>query len=259
MNADSAYTIGATHSVCQDYVIANSSYVILSDGCSASPDTDIGSRLLVKAAEQQLNTHPNPETLHREAARIALQWAATMGLHLQAVDATLLTAFESDDALIVSCSGDGVIVTETTNGKRDIYDISYPAGYPVYPSYLHQPDRLAALAHDGRTRKEVKHFSSIGPLSTQHCERTTHVMRLTAKDYRFVALISDGVRSFFTTAGKRVESLDVSNVLSELLSFKSRNGAFVARRMKRFKKDCRSQGWQHADDLAMGVIYLGGD
>ncbi|HYO91642.1 MAG TPA: hypothetical protein VEQ40_08400, partial [Pyrinomonadaceae bacterium] len=69
MNADSAFLIGATHAVCQDYAVAGNGtpderaavsnlqanpYVILSDGCSSSPDTDIGARLLVKAAEQVL-------------------------------------------------------------------------------------------------------------------------------------------------------------------------------------------------------------
>jgi hypothetical protein len=259
MNADSFYMIGATHSVCQDYVVANGSYVILSDGCSTSSDTDIGSRLLVKAAEQQINTNPNPETLHEDAARLALTWAEAMGLPAQAVDATLLTAFINDDELIVSCSGDGVIVTETTDGSCDVYEISYPSGYPFYPSYLHQPDRLATLATNGRSIKEVEHFSNAGPPRTHRCDSPMHVMRLTPAKYRFVALISDGVRSFFTTAGKGIETLHLSQVIPELMSFKSWNGAFVARRVKRFMRDCRSKGWQHADDLSIGVIYAGGD
>jgi Protein phosphatase 2C len=259
MHADSIYMIGATHSVCQDYVVANNSYVILSDGCSTSPDTDIGSRLLVKAAEQQINTNPNPETLHHEAARLALTWAEAIALPAQAVDATLLTAFKKDDQLILGCSGDGVIVTETIDGCRNVYEVSYPSGYPLYPSYLHQPDRLAALATNHRSLKEIRHLSNGGPLQVHRCESPTHVMRLAATEYRFVALISDGVRSFFTTSGKRVESLDLSQVIPELFSFKSWNGAFVARRVKRLMRDCRSKGWQHADDLALGVIYLGGE
>ncbi len=258
MHADSIYMIGATHSVCQDYVVANNSYVILSDGCSTSPDTDIGSRLLVKAAEQQIKTGPNPVTLHEEAARLALSWAETMGLPAQAVDATLLTAQINDGDLIVRCSGDGVVVTETLDGSRDVYEISYPSGYPLYPSYLHQPDRHATMANNGRSIKEVKHFSNTGPLRIHNCDLPTHVIRLTATDYRFVALISDGVRSFFTTSANGIESLDLSQVIPELLSFKSWNGAFVARRVKRFMKDCRSRGWQHADDLSIGVIYPGG-
>lgn len=250
--------IGATHSVCQDYVVAKNSYVILSDGCSTSPDSDIGSRLLVKAAERQIKTNSNPETLPEEAARLALAWAEAMNLPAQSVDATLLSAFIKGDEIVVSCSGDGVIVTETTDGRRDVYDISYPSGYPLYPSYLHQPDRLAVMATNGLSVKEVKHFSSACPPRTHRCDSATNILRLTAKDYRFVALMSDGIRSFFTTADKSVETLETSLVIRELLAFKSWNGAFVARRVKRFMRDCCSTGWQHADDLSIGVIYPGG-
>jgi len=48
-------------------------------------------------------------------------------------------------------------------------------------------------------------------------------------------------------------------VLNEFWSFKNSHGAFVERRMKRFKKDTHAKGWQHADDLAIGVIHLGED
>ena len=257
MHADGVYMIGATHSVCQDYLVANNSYVILSDGCSTSPDTDIGSRLLVKAAEHHIHSNSNPQTLHQDSARLALDWARALGLAPQTVDATLLTAFRCGEELIVSCSGDGVIVTETTSGIRDIYEISYPSGYPLYPAYLHQPDRLATLVQAGGAAREIRHFSNRGLPEIRHCDRPIHVMELPAKDLRFVALISDGVRSFFTTASKSVESVNWSDVIPELMSFKSWNGAFVARRVKRFMKDCRSKDWQHADDLSVGVLYLG--
>ena len=54
MNANCAINIGSTHALCQDYALARNDgpYVILSDGCSSSPDTDVGSRLLVKASEK---------------------------------------------------------------------------------------------------------------------------------------------------------------------------------------------------------------
>src|SRR5215203_2249321 len=73
MNTDCFFNIGATHSVCQDYVVA-SPYLILSDGCSSSPDTDIGARLLVKAAERVCGKY-EIEEVHKESARLALGWA----------------------------------------------------------------------------------------------------------------------------------------------------------------------------------------
>ena len=49
---DTFYSTGKSHQVCEDYVVANCRYPIicLSDGCSSSKDTDVGSRLIVRSA-----------------------------------------------------------------------------------------------------------------------------------------------------------------------------------------------------------------
>lgn len=259
MNADSAFVIGATHAVCQDYAVASGAYAILSDGCSTSPDTDIGARLLVKAAERLLNIDGNAAGWHENAALLALSWTKSIEMPDQSIDATLLTAYVSGNQLLVSCSGDGVIVTESHDGALDVYVIAYPSGFPLYPAYLHQPERLEALVSTGRSCKEMKHFrsSSISePLqleSTASDDSTIQNFSFKSSDYKFVALASDGVHSF----RKQVEPVPMSQVLRELFSFKSLHGAFVARRVKRFLKDCVARGWQHADDLSLAVVHLG--
>jgi hypothetical protein len=246
MNANSAIRIGSTHSVCQDYVIARNDgpYVILSDGCSSSPDTDVGSRLLVRGAEIIMNEClEDVEQWHKEAARLALDWAALLGLPVQSVDATLLTAHVSGDELIIACSGDGVVVLESWNGSLDVQRISSPTGYPFYPCYDHQSERLAEF--------RSKSDSSI------------RIFKLKARDYKYAAVASDGVDSFFrkqqSANGKRTENVPLRDVIHELWSFKNSHGAFVERRLNRFTKDAQANGWQHADDLSIGVIYLGED
>src|SRR5215510_2075397 len=107
MNADATINIGATHSVCQDYVIVRNDYVILSDGCSSSPDTDIGARLLVKALDQTLKQPGDIEELHKNAARVALGWANMIALPPQSIDATLMSIHVTGDDFIIACSGDG--------------------------------------------------------------------------------------------------------------------------------------------------------
>ena len=288
MNADSAFQIGASHAVCQDYSLAGacppaalsgapgpraSPYVILSDGCSSSPDTDVGARLLVRAAERTLlglggAAARDLAEVHTEAARLALTWAELLGLRPQAVDATLLTAHLDGGELVLGCSGDGVVCLQTRAGAVDVYSISYPSGYPLYPSYAHQPARLLALGDDGRPRKEVRHLRSASPEErlrpggTSVVDSPTEVFSLKAADYKFAALFSDGVHSFFHPgqpgAGGRGEPVPLDEVLQDLISFKSTRGAFVGRRMKRFLKDCRQRGWQHADDLSVGALHLGG-
>jgi Protein phosphatase 2C len=245
VNADSAFQIGSTHAVCQDYAVAGDCaaavsrgevtrascgpYAILSDGCSSSPDTDTGARLLVKAAERLLREACGPPAdclaaLHAEAARRALSWAELLGLAPQSVDATLLTAHLCGDELIVGCSGDGVVCLQTTDGALDVYSVSYPAGFPVYPAYAQQPARLRALVEAGRARKELTRLRADAceeRLRVDECgERLradsiegrlrrsevseggalTEVFAVRADEYEFASLFSDGIHSFFQTA-----------------------------------------------------------
>ncbi len=276
MNADSVFKIGATHAVCQDYVIARGRaphggpYVVLSDGCSSSPDTDVGARLLVKAMDLMLaRTAPRDVSrLHKECARTALGWADLMGLPAEAVDATLLSAHVCEDELIVACSGDGAIVLESNAGVLDLYAISSPSGYPFYPAYVHQPERLAEMLDNQRSVKEIKQFRRESPnapfklLEMTTSESLTEVFRLNVSDYKYVAVASDGLNSFFhtqpTPTGNRLHSVCLTDALNQFWSFKNSHGAFVERRMKKFKKDAEARSWDHADDLAMGVIHLGG-
>lgn len=304
MNADSAFQIGSTHAVCQDYAVAGDyaaavsrgevtrascgPYAILSDGCSSSPDTDTGARLLVKAAERLLREACGPTAdclavLHTEAARLALSWAELLGLAPQSVDATLLTAHLCGDELIVGCSGDGVVCLQTTDGALDVYSVSYPAGFPVYPAYAHQPARLRTLVEAGRERKEVARLRADAcgeRLRADSIEERlrladesdggalTEVFAVAADGYEFASLFSDGVHSFFQTAradaasrnadaASRSEAVPFESVLPELVSFKNTRGAFVGRRMKGFLKDCHRKGWRHADDLALAALHLG--
>jgi len=280
MNADGVFSIGATHAVCQDYVIAGNGagscgsrdagpYVILSDGCSSSPDTDIGARLLVRAMDQIWIGAPNEklEELHREAARTALGWAELIGVPAEAVDATLLSAHVRGDELIVACSGDGVIVLESRAGVLDVYAISSPSGYPFYPAYVHQPERLAEMIDNRRSIKELKHFrrdsaqAEFALVAVTTSESLTEVFTRNVVDYKYVGVASDGLNSFFRTQpsphGKRLEPVCLVDVLSQFWSFKNSHGAFVERRVKKFKKDAEARSWDHADDLSLGVIHLG--
>ena len=256
MNADVTINIGSTHTICQDYAITRDVYVILSDGCSSSPDTDIGARLLVRALDERLTNAADIETLHKESARIALDWANILGLPAESVDATLLSIHITGEDLIIACSGDGVIVLESQMGVLDVYTISSPSGYPFYPSYIHQPDRLAELITNDRCMKEIKHRGDI-----TRTDALTVTFKLRVADYKYAAIASDGINSFFRTQpaanGKRLEPVPLPEVLNEFWSFKNSHGAFVERRLKRFRKDTQPKGWQHADDLAIGVIHLG--
>ena len=86
-NADSYFCIGSTHDVCQDYAISSPDRLraIISDGCSSAPDTDFGSRLLVKAKER--NFYENDDSIILSARNSA----DAIGLHDITLTATLLS------------------------------------------------------------------------------------------------------------------------------------------------------------------------
>jgi hypothetical protein len=47
--------IGATHAVCEDYIIEGNKpfpFIILADGCSTAKNTDMGARILCHLAKQ---------------------------------------------------------------------------------------------------------------------------------------------------------------------------------------------------------------
>jgi hypothetical protein len=241
----------------------------LSDGCSSSPDTDIGARLLVRALDRILieDRTRGSDELHREAACTALGWAELIGVPAEAVDATLLSARVEGNELIVACSGDGVIVLESPAGGLEVYAISSPSGYPFYPAYVHQPERLAEMIDQRRCVKELKHFRRESPqagfelLEVTTSESLTEVFTLNVLDYKYAGIASDGLNSFFRTqpsaTGNRLEPVCLTEVLSRFWSFKNSHGAFVERRLKKFKKDAEARSWDHADDLSLGVIHLG--
>jgi hypothetical protein len=160
-----------------------------------------------------------------------------------------------------------VVVLETREGRVDVHAISSPSGYPFYPCYAHQPERLDELIARGRAYKELKHFRRVSadePLTLVNestSDSLTEVFRLKVSDHKYAALVSDGIHSFFSAKpsidGKRVEAIPMVEALNELWAFKNSHGAFVSRRVNKFKRDCRAKEWYHADDLAFGALYLG--
>jgi hypothetical protein len=77
--------------------------------------------------------------------------------------------------------------------------------------------------------------------------------------YIAVLLLSDGVHSFqkkVIGTGKTYEMVEMRDVIGQMVKFKSWNGDFVKRRMKRFIKQMVELGWENTDDVSMAGLYL---
>ena len=68
------------------------------------------------------------------------------------------------------------------------------------------------------------------------------------RKFKFLAVFSDGVT--------QVDGMDWKDVVTNLMAFKSTEGAFVKRRMLRFLKDCQEHGRGPIDDIAMACIHI---
>ena len=114
MNADCIYRIGAGHAVCQDYCVARGGddpYVVIADGCSSSPDTDCGARLLVRSAAALLPARADLASdaeFGQAVVERALPHAEGLGLPAQALDATLLWLTLDGGEWTASVHGDGM-------------------------------------------------------------------------------------------------------------------------------------------------------
>ncbi|MCA9708502.1 MAG: hypothetical protein KDK70_21815, partial [Myxococcales bacterium] len=79
MYVDAWFAIGDTHVVCEDFACAGhteagAGFAVVCDGCSSSPQTDVGARLLAAAARVELERGrlPEADVVDRAAAAAAL-------------------------------------------------------------------------------------------------------------------------------------------------------------------------------------------
>jgi len=273
MHSDSAFYIGNSHKVCQDYVFHKDtdekSMIWLADGCSSSPHTDFGSRLLVMSAHKAFENFNFTSEDQDEKLEYTLLNAEELqkglGLPNQSLDATLLGIISDNEQFSVIAQGDGMVVKGYRDGSIVVYNLIYTKGYPYYLNYC--PDK------DGRFEQ---FFSMSGNQLKINCcsiDKNSNVTELeeiydtpslfTLNDkideYRFIAVLSDGVTSFVSTeetTSKVQKPIDYMKFIEEVVRMKNWNGEFVQRRMYKFLKDSEDRGWKHHDDFSMGMVYF---
>ena len=250
MNIDAAFVIGDTHTVCQDYasslVVEDRAYLIVSDGCSSSPHTDIGARILVRQIITCLNKGMRLQRgLLFEGLKRARGLLDQMQLPREALDCTLLVAECDSEEIRVLAVGDGVIAYDPHDGELSGVEIINPSQAPGYLNYWGDEERLRHyLQQDQGVTYRV-----LGGETERHHKSALRMLSLTLpiKELRSLILCSDGVSSFSRAS--------VEEVLSHLTSFPVAQGAFVQRRLRKFtRKICKKRAWTHRDDLALAAI-----
>jgi hypothetical protein len=285
MNSDCAFYIGTTHDVCQDYALAKTDTVVVSDGCSGSPYTDIGSRVLSVTA---INKVWDLDSLmlfdEKENILLARPSVKMLGVDSDCLDATLLAATVYEAGSQAICCGDGVIAIKTKKGFTYVIDCAYVDSYPFYMNYLCQNNGRYQNWQQNHNDREVMQTcldekgeivsrTIVGHNSGESQRLPNDMGLIRIFDYKtmveisdnsnveYIAIMSDGVHSFYetieTNTSRSNKSLDYIDVIKELLSFKNFNTSFVQRRLNKFRKNCVKKNWGNADDVSLAVIHLG--
>ena len=282
MNTDRAFYIGTTHEVCQDYALAGKNSVAVSDGCSGSPNSDIGSRVLSITAMNKMTELDSLQNFdEKECILLARPAIKILNMPNECLDATLLAAISYDYGLQAMCCGDGVIAVRLKDGKTIIIDCAYIDNYPFYMNYLYDKTGRYRNWTDDHNKRQVTQITlnsesewvSKVPMESdierigndigliKLSDNRTLVEITSIDEVEYIAVMSDGVHSFYETVttdtSKCNQSIPYLTVLKSLLSFKNFNKAFVQRRVNKFRKDCIKKNWANSDDLSLAVIYTG--
>lgn len=268
MNTGAAFYIGKLHKICEDYSCHGNTpepYILLSDGCSSSPNTDFGSRILTKVAGDLLQKEPilDIDEMLIEADEIR----RIINISQKSLDATLFCAYVRDTKYHLLMCGDGASVKIKDNGMMEIVLIEYPSGAPFYPNYRLDLVRKAGYKSEfGMKRKVTTYLLTPYGVVENYVESEDedgffYSEEGLCKDYKSISIMSDGIFSYYellnTGTSKSGNPIDVNDVLRKLLDFKSFQGEFVDRRLQKFRKDCEKMNWFHADDISLATIFLG--
>lgn len=286
MNVDSYFTVGRGHEVCQDYAIAkiygqeslpgcwhqHRPYLIVSDGCSGSPQTDVGARILAHMAEKLVcesyaaNSMLSWESFGIVTIAQAQVCAKAMGLPLQCLDATLLVGFEKEaenNGLTIYMYGDGHVLGISSDKKEPTLScltIKYDHSAPYYLTYTTDMYRRDAYRKEGINRHEILNWTESekdgsAEIKYLNSAEAENVHFRSYDEYKYIALGSDGLGAFMNS--QTGESYEDQMVMDSFLNFKNTKGEFVKRRVKRAMRDLeREQHIVPGDDVSLAVLQV---
>lgn len=267
MNTDSYFYIGHSHNICEDYAMTNIfnskiGIAIVSDGCSASEDVDIGSRVLSKVCNNILLDTININTFEftvdkiKEKIIYSADYAIKeLNINHHSLDATLLFAITDGKKIKIRAYGDGFIIFQLVNGDVEFYKISYESNAPYYLSYLlNKEDREKYMDVFGRP-KLIQHYVNMKLMSTKMCDPLEDFeldIDIKEKNIKTCSLSSDGIDSYMC----HVTPIDCTSVVSNFISFKNLSGDFVKRRLKAYARECIKNNIKHDDDISLSSIII---
>ena len=281
MITESIFEQGTTHEVCEDYAIHGPDYTILADGCSngGGPriDTDWGSRILCKAAEDSLGAlHDDPKSFMTIVGTIAkTQIHNFANLPTTCLTATLSVLQKQEDKIKGFLVGDGIFGGKRKDGRWKIYVVDFLKGgktgksAPFYLKYKFCNEVETYVEQFGGAYEVTTYFGDLmspkvefpeSPVSQkQREEKWGYMMSVSSQkyelekgystfqfpidEYEFVFHCSDGPQAFIryemTDTSKVKENVHVLDVIRVLMDIRGGAAAGFLRRQRHwaFKQD----------------------
>lgn len=257
--SDHCYIIGKTHQVCQDYALHGTQpipFIIVCDGCSAAPHSDIGARIVTMTAQYVLQqpTQTLPPDYHdfgNEVIQAARNVIDKMQLSDEVLDTTLMVGMLIENRVKVYVYGDGCVLSKNATGCVQISDINFNHNAPFYLNYWQDLERWQEYAKCGATPLSIFHSDQANQVNLPFDEPLIFDFDLNTTPC--VALASDGLTQFIDLNDQsRVPPLNVAEIL---LDFKNSQGEFVQRRLRRALQQYEKQLIVPADDISLAVLW----
>lgn len=267
LTTDSFFVQGASHKVCEDYALHGDNYIVVSDGCSSSEDTDFGSRFLAKAIAsnfKQLKGNTDSK-FFIEAVRSSIFTAKAaadaLGMKYGCLDATILAAVSDGERVHLFIVGDGYMAISSNievTPCTTYYEIDFVSGAPEYLSYTLDYNRHLFYKESFKSdinlinmhSKNGDHSTPLNEFSVVEKDVIKY-MSFPVGVINWVALFSDGLGTFRTK--------DHWEVIENMTALKNLKGECLRRRMKRYIKDLHQEGIVHDDDVSGAIMVFEGE
>lgn len=267
ISVDKYSTVGSEHLTNEDYIYVmksnEESYLVLCDGCSASPLTDLGSRVIAHTLkrylqDKQLSNKLSTDDLIRRSLNSAGNIVGQLNLSGRCLESTIILVTITDDVTNIFMYGDGVIITKTLGGLIQITEVSYKYNAPLYPIYQlgerklieyfeNYPDQRLYILNTLIEVNGVRYANtSEYPLSESNCGYKFTSFCLSNKDLDSLIISTDGIQSF--------NVIDIKEIVDNVLDVKNFNGSFLERNMIWYKRQWERKDIVHTDDLTLGYL-----
>jgi len=250
LNTDFAFRMGKDHTVCEDYAFSyekeNISIAVVSDGCSGSPLTDIGARILTHTFLKEGDYRLNKENLISESRVIA----SKLCIPETALDATLIYCWSdlNTGKTGFSMYGDGTVMVGTRKNGVLKFDSEYSSGYPYYLNYFKSPRLLEYSKINQKVvikETQVNEWVDFFEISNSFEPDFIFSKEFDIEDIEWIVCFSDGI-----------SSVNSDKAAYDFCTFKNMNGNFLQRRFKRWEKINKKDGLFHYDDVSVAGIHF---